>query len=697
MSVIQRIRDKGAWIIFGIIALALIAFILQDGVGRGKGAVSNSTTIGKVNGVTITKAEFEETLAMQEQMYAQQGATREQLIAPSWQQKVEEVLLNQEFEKLGLQVSPKELSDILFGENSPLRQQFTDPKTGVFMVDKAKEAIANVKKSKNAEEVKMLRKQLLDPTIQQALRTKYQALMIQSAYVPKWLLDKQAAEAASISNISYVYVPYMSVSDSAVKVSDDDINAYVSKHKKQFTKTEETRNIAFVGFSTAPTAADSANARAQVENLKADFAAATDMPAFFTKNSSDLGYYDSYISKSQMQQTNKDTLANIPAGTVYGPYQDGRYFMLAKKLGNKQWPDSAKVRHILIMTMNPQSGQFVREDSTAKKLIDSIETAVKGGANFDALVAQYSDDGGSKDKGGVYDFFQTGRMVPEFNDFAFDKPVGSKGVVKVPYGYHYVEVLGQKNVGPAYKIAYLARPIMASSETVSTAQNTAAQFGVSAKDNKSFNANAAKANLPVLGAADIKENDFTINGLAGMNRQLVRWIYEHGNGDVSEPFEAGDQYIVAIITGVNKAGLMSAAEARPMVEPIVRNEKKAKQIIETKFKGNTLESYASSTGAPVLRADSVSFAAPFVPNVGNEPKVVGAAFNKALAGKASEPFGGNTGVFAVKVEQTGTKPMTQDLETLKSALLQASKMASYRSLEALKKEATIKDYRSKFY
>jgi peptidyl-prolyl cis-trans isomerase D len=283
MSVIQRIRDKGAWVIFGIIALALIAFILQDGVGKGKSGLSNSTTIGKVNGVTIARADFEETLAMQEQMYASQGAQREQLIGSTWQQKVEEVLLSEEFDKLGLQVSPKELTDILFNENSPLRQQFTDPKTGVFMVDKAKEAVGRIKKSKNAEEINAVNKQLIEPSIQQTLRTKYQALLVQSAYVPKWLVEKQAAEGNAISNISYVYVPYMSVSDSAIKVSDDDINAYVSKHSKEYTKAEETRNIGYVNFSAAPSKADSANALAVVENLKSDFNAATDMEAFFAK------------------------------------------------------------------------------------------------------------------------------------------------------------------------------------------------------------------------------------------------------------------------------------------------------------------------------------------------------------------------------------------------------------------------------
>jgi peptidyl-prolyl cis-trans isomerase D len=696
MSVIQRIRDKGAWIIFGIIALALIAFILQDGVRRGGRTFSNTSTIGKVNGEKIEKSDFEDKLALQERMYGGQGAQRDQLIGSVWNQEVDRVVLNQEYEKLGLQVSSKELSDILFGENSPLRQEFTDPKTGQFMVDNARQAFAQLKKSKNAEQVNMINNVYIKPAIQQALRLKYQNLLMQGAYVPKWLVEKQQADNNAVASISYVYVPYASVPDSSVKVSDDDINAYVKKHSKEFVKTEETRNISYVSFSSAPTSADSATTRNQVLALKADFAAATDMEAFFTKNPTDLPYYNSYFSKSRIQQAIKDSLTKLPVGGLFGPYVDGSDYIIAKMVGIKQWPDSAKVRHILVATGDPRSGQQIRPDSVAKKLIDSIETAIKGGADFAALCTKYSDDPGSKDKGGVYEFFPQGQMMIPFNDFAFDKPVGTKGVVKTDFGYHYMEVMGQKNSGPAYKIAYLARQIIASNETVNAASTAAAQFAVSAKNPKAFTDNAVKANLQPMGANDIKQNDFNLMGL-GQNRQLVRWVYEHGLGEVSEPIEIGDRYVVAMVSAINPAGLMTAAEARPTVEILVRNEKKAKQIVESKFKGNTLEAVSTSTGAPVLRADSLNFAAPFITGIGSEPKVIGAAFNKGLSGKVSDPIQGSTGVFAVRVEATGAKVAAVDPVSFRQSLIQGAKMATYRGLDALRKAADIKDYRSKFY
>ncbi|MEN9458445.1 MAG: hypothetical protein RL135_1023 [Bacteroidota bacterium] len=696
MSVIQTIRDRGTWIIFVIIAVALIAFILQDGAGRGGSAFSNSSVIAKVNGTSIERGAFEERLKSQEAMYAGQGATRDQLIGTVYNMEVDNIVLNQEFEKLGLVVSAKELNDILFGENSPLRQEFTDPKTGVFKVDDAKRAFAQIKKSKNAEQIKMVNSGYIEPTIQNSLRNKYQNLLIQSVYVPKWMVEKQQADNNAIASASYVYYPYVAVSDSSIKVSDADINNYVKKHSNEFKKEEETRSIAYVTFSAAPTSADSAATLAQINDLKADFAASSDAAAFLGKVGTELAFYNSYFGGSRIQVANKDSIIRLPVGGLFGPYVDGNNYVLAKMVGIKQWPDSVTVRHILIGTNDPQSGQQVRDDSTGKKLVDSIQTAIKNGADFNALVTKYSDDGGSKEKGGVYDYFPQGQMVIPFNDFAFDNPVGAKGVVKTDFGYHYIEILGQKNRAPAYKIAYLAKPIISSNETMNEANTAAASFASSAKGSKEFNDNAAKLAKPILSATEIKQNDFTVGTMAN-TRSLVRWIYENKEGAVSDPTEVGDQIIVAMVTNVNKAGLMGANEARPLVEGLIRNDKKAKIIIETKMKGSSLEEIAKSSGSSILRADSLSFGSGFINGVGNEPKIVGAAFNKAVQGKVADLIAGSSGVFAVKGETVAAKPSDALPETVKQALIQNRKMAIYRSIEALRKAATVKDYRFSFY
>ena len=697
MSVIQSIRDRGTWIIFTIIAVALIAFILQDGVGRGGSAFSNTTTIGEVNGQKLERTAFEEKLAMQEKMYASQGAQRDQLIGSLWNQEVDRLLIEAECGKLGLQVTAKELSDILFSENSPLKQEFTDPATGLFKAEDAKKAFAQIKKSKNTEQIKMIDQVYIQPILEQALRNKYSVLLQKSAYIPKWMVEKQAADNNQIASASVVFVPYASIADSTIKVTDDDIATYVKAHASAYKKEEETRSITYVTFSAVPSSADSTVVLNEVLAQKQDFTAATDNAGFLNRVGSDLPYYDGYFSKSRMQQSNKDTLVKIPTGTVYGPYVDGNAYVLAKMVGIKNWPDSAKVRHILIGTVDPRSGQQIRQDSVAKKLADSIKYAVAGGADFNTLVQKYSDDAGSKEKGGVYDYFAQGQMVGSFNDFSFDKPKGTKDVVKSEFGYHYTEVLDQKNFAPAYKIAYLSKAIVASNETVTAASSSAAAFIANAKSQKEFEQSAIKNKLQILNGVDIKKNDFTITGL-GKSREMVRWVYDNKVGTISsEPTEMGDIYVVAMITSISEKGTMGVAEAKPLVEGLVRNELKAKQIIASKFKGTTLEDFVKSSSFPAQRVDSLSFASPFVPGVGAEPKVVGAAFNKSIIGKCTGAIEGAAGVFAVKPEAISAAATLQDNEAIKSTLLQAVQSNIFRGFEAIKKSAKITDNRPTFY
>ena len=167
----------------------------------------------------------------------------------------------------------------------------------------------------------------------------------------------------------------------------------------------------------------------------------------FIKANSELNFYDSYVSKNKIQVPDKDSIFKTPVGGIYGPYVDKDNFVLAKVIDVKAWPDTVKVRHILVATQ--EQGQLVREDSTAKKLIDSVQLAIKNGTKFDSLVVKYSDDPGSKNTGGVIDNIYSGQMVTAFNDFIFNHKVGESGVVKTEYGYHYIEILSKKVSSPA--------------------------------------------------------------------------------------------------------------------------------------------------------------------------------------------------------------------------------------------------------
>ena len=693
MSIIQNIRERGTWIIFGIITIALIAFILQDGVGRKGG--NDIAVLGKVNGLAINKIEFEEKLEIQLQNYAAQGVKREQLLGYLWNQEVDRLLLKDEENKLGLSVGTKELSDVLFGNESPFKQEFTDPTTGEFKVNEAKQAVAQIKKSKNVDQIKQIEKVYIEPSIENRLRNKYQVLVVKGVQVPKWLAEKQYTEASSIASISFVGIPYSSILDGTIKITDDEIASYLKENAAAYQVEETSRSISFVGFSAAPSAADSITAINDIESYKQDFKNSTDAAKFLNKVGTEIPYYDSYISKKSLQIPQKDSLLNVGVGGVYGPYVDGRNFTIAKIIGVKQWPDSASVRHILIATINPQNGQQVRADSIAKKLADSISLAIRGGASFEEMVAKYSDDAGSKTTGGKYELFPQAKMTPAFNDFSFDNPVGAKAVVKTDFGYHYMEVLQQTPRGPAYKIAYLSKMVMPSNETINAASTAAAQFASVSKDSKSFNAAAVKLNKQAIPASDIKANDFEIPGI-GTARNIIRWVYEQDVNDVSEPFELGDNYVVALITSEEKKGLASVSAARPQVEGIIRDKKKAEKI-KASIKGKTLEAIAAGANSFVQRADSIGFGFSMITGIGNEPKLVGAAFNKSLINKVSEPIAANAGVFSVSVNGIAAKQADQDPSFFKDELLERTRGMMFRSASSFKKIAKIEDNRFKIY
>jgi peptidyl-prolyl cis-trans isomerase D len=170
-------------------------------------------------------------------------------------------------------------------------------------------------------------------------------------------------------------------------------------------------------------------------------------------------------------------------------------------------------------------------------------------------------------------------------------------------------------------------------------------------------------------------------------------------GNVSDPFPVGDKYVVAMLTEINKAGTMSAAKARPRVEPILRNRKKAEIISKRLGSPASLDAAAGAATQPIMHADSVSFASGTIPNAGREPKVVGASFDKALTGKpASPPIAGNSGVFVIRVGTVSALSNPNgDLQQQRFALEQQQRQVAYQVLQQMQRLADITDNRGKFF
>lgn len=285
------------------------------------------------------------------------------------------------------------------------------------------------------------------------------------------------------------------------------------------------------------------------------------------------------------------------------------------------------------------------------------------------------------------------QFAPEFGSFLLNENGETRKAVKTNFGWHYIEILEKKNPSPAYKIAYVAKSIAASPETMNMANAKASKLSGEARDAKAFDAYVSKNGLQKFDGALVKENDYRLGNLDDA-RQLIKWAFDAKEGEVSEPFSIGDQFVVAVVTKVVPAGLPDVKTVRPNVEYLVRNEKKFALIKAKLATAQTLEAAAAVYNVPVGSAgadSSLTFSSSSINLVGNEPKLIGAAFNKAYQSKISEPFAGNNGVYVVKVNSTGTKNIDAAAGNRTMSLVQ--QLSGW--YEGLKKAADIKDERSK--
>ncbi len=731
MSVIQTIRDKYArWAVIAI-ALALTGFILMDAfTGRSRlFGGGNTTTLGRVNGKTIDENEFEKRVQAREQNEEQQKGTslgeadRQQIIDEQWKQDVDQLVLKEEFDKLGFTVGKKEFADLLYAEpNQVVKQYFGNPQTGEYDPNNTQQIISSIKRGKDKTQKEQLNL-VLDAIENSRLSEKYLSLVAGTIHYPKWFFEKQNAENSLMAKISYVKIPASTVPDNAkeVAVSDKEIADFISKHKDLFELEDEIRTIEYVLFSAAPSASDSAASLKQIESLKDKFAATNDSAELkrFLANESDFPYADMYFPKSAIQVPVKDSIFSLAKNTVYGPYLDKSDYALAKMVDSKTLPDSVYCRHILMRT----SGDGALPDSIAEKRLDSAIAAINNGASFVAVMKQVSMDqaANSQDSTGLMKFssqqIQDERFDQDFGKFIlFEGTRGQRKKVKTKFGYHYIEIVDQKNIEPHYKVAYLAKKIEASDETERNAENSALQFAGESRDVKSFDAdfekNLKSKGLQKLFAPDISSHAYEIPGV-GVSRRFIKHVFEADRGDVLQPERVGDNFVVAAVTEVNKPGTISVAMGRRYIEPVLRNQKKA-GVLKKKI-GNitTLDAVSAAMKQPVQMADSIRFSPERNGGpISYESRVVGAAFNPANKGKVvNEALEGRQGdVYVIRVddvsatvlENADVNAQRRSLEAQnRMAILMSSQFAAYgRSYDpalVLRKAAKIKDNRNKFY
>jgi peptidyl-prolyl cis-trans isomerase D len=690
MSVIQKIRDKYAVVIIVVICVAIVSFLLQDAFFGKNSLMRRSTSVGKVNGVEMDYTEYARRIADAENNLRNQypnmdDQMREGIRERVWNEFLTEQIMGEQYKKLGIVATEAEVVDQFYGKNvNPIvAQQFTT-ESG-FDAEAMRNALSQ---GSQKPEIRERIHQLEAMVAKYQEQLKYVTLIRQGIYYPKWLAKQEQQDNSQTANISYVNVPYATISDSTIKVTNAELQRFIDEHKPLF-QVEESRKVEFVSFDAIPSNADSTAAIQQIVSLKEELDTTKEIANFINLNS-DIKYYDGFISSKQVMVPQKDSIVNMPVGSVFGPYYDGNLIVYAKMIDRKNLPDSVKVRQIVIAA--GQQGGL--PDSVGEKRADSIAVALRKGANFQDLLVKYSAD----TTGSEGYITPASQAFPEYKTFALEGAKGEIKSVKTAVGYFVIQILEQKNIGPSIKVAYLGKPVEASKETNNTAFAAASEFASKSRNAAAFDKTIQQEKLNKR-IADVRAMDFSVAGI-GQARELVRWAYEAKAGNISNVFTFDDKYVVAVLSNITEEGTAPLSAVRPQVEAEVKRHKKADQIIAKFGSPASLDAASKATNQPVLNAANVSFASPFVASLGFEPRVVGASFNKNWGtAKVSSPIEGGAGVYVIKVDdyQPAGQP-EQDVTSMQAAYEQNMKlMLDQQLMPALKKLSNVKDTRGKFF
>ncbi len=714
MALISEIR-KRSWIVLVTVALGVGGFVIMDMVNsQGPGGSGSLTrTLGKVNGEKIDVLNFDNTFNM---LYGNSGNASLAARTALWEYTVEEILVKEEAKTLGLGVSEPEMEDLQFGPRPSriIQQRFPDPNNPnalnreqlnqikqIIEENRVDEAIAQGQLAPNFTQFWEYQKKEIT---KDRLQSKMGALVAKAMYTPTWMAEMLYTEQNQMAEIAFVKVPFDKIENTEVSLEDADFEAYIKENAGRLKRDQETRKLQMAVFEVAATKEDSAALEKRIADLIPQFQVAENDSQFVFRNEGRID--EAYFKKADLPAAIADTVFKLPVGTVYGPYIDADSYNAIKIIDRKIIPDSVQSRHILRQATNPI------ELAQARKTIDSLKTLIETGVSrFDTLAAKFGTDGTST-KGGDLGYYGMNGLVKPFNDLIFFKAIpGQLYVCETQFGVHLVEVTNKKFTTneQGVQVAFLSEPIIPSQETQSGIREKADEM---MRSNRTLDAlvkaagNEPSAKLSYSPLLEI--NDFEIEGLtAGSEtRDLVRWAFNSDKGDVTPTVytfrdETGyydKQFVIAGLKSIQAAGLPTVDNIREQVEQEVINRKKG-ELIKQRLSGKDLAAAAAEFQVVQDTARSMNFMQSFIPNVGNEPAVVGHTF-KLNPGQTSKPIVGQTGVFLIQLISKGeaTPAPADQIASIRTRTTTSAGMTAQNSLmTSIKKLASIKDKRAKFF
>lgn len=712
MATLQKIRSKGPLLVI-VIGLALFAFIAGD-AWKVLQPHQGKQDVGEVNGEVLSAQDYQKMVdELSEVIKLTNGLnslTEDQLNNVKdqvWQSYVNNKLIAEQAEKLGLKVTDAEIQSIIDQGTHPLLMQtpFRNPQTGMFDKDMLKKFLvdyANLNASQMpAQYVEYYQKmgafwQFVEKTLAQStLAEKYQNLVTKSLISNPVAAEDAFNSRTEQSDLLLAGVPYSSINDSTVQVSDSEIKDRYNEKKEQFKQLVETRDIRYIDVKVVPSDADRKAVEKEVTEYSNQLASTTaDFGTFVRSTGSSVNYSDVPVSKSVFPADVASRLDSTNVNEVYGPYynQTDDSFNAFKLLAKVSSPDSIQFRQIQV---------YAETEEKTKTLADSIYNALKGGADFAAIAKIYGQTGeASWVNSQSWEGSELDADNSKFINTLLNQPVNELANISIGQANLILQVMNKKSMQTKYKVAVVKCPVEFSKETYNAAYNKFSQFVAQNTTIDSMVKNAEESGYTLMPRTDLSSAEHYVGGVRS-TREALKWIFAAKPGEVSPLYECGenDHLMVVALDKIHEAGYRDINSVAEMLRAEIRRDKKAEKIMEEMKKYNSIAQVKGMKDAVSDSVKHVTFSAPAYISVtrSSEP-VIGAVAAKTAANKVSAPIKGNGGVYMIQVyakEKGSEKFDAKQEETTLTNM--AVRIAGNQLINDLYQKAKVVDQRYLFF